>query len=131
MASKLSDAPMSAVLPATDLVRARDFYERVLGLKVEDAIQDAPGAGFFVEAGKGTRTLVYETTASHGEATAAGFVVDDIDAVVADLRSRGVVFQDYDMPMLKTVDGIADLGPMGRAAWFMDSEGNAINVAQM
>lgn len=128
MRSKLQDAPFSVVLPATDIKRAHDFYQQVLGLEVEDA---PASGGFFVVAGKGTRALVYETTAPHGQATAAGFVVDDIDAAVADLRSRGVDFQDYDMPQMKTVNGIADLGPMGRAAWFMDSEGNTINIAQM
>lgn len=128
MASRLNEAPMSVVLPATDIKRARDFYERVLGLAIEDG--PMPG-GFFVAAGKGTRALVYETAATHGTATAAGFLVDDIEAVVADLRGRGVVFEEYDMPQIKTVNGIADLGPMGRGAWFMDSEGSTLNIAQM
>lgn len=128
MASRLNEAPMSVVLPATDIKRARDFYERVLELKIEDG--PMPG-GFFVLAGMGTRALVYETAATHGTATAAGFLVDDIDAVVADLRSRGVRFEEYDMAQIKTVNGIADLGPMGRSAWFMDSEGNTLNIAQM
>lgn len=127
-ASKLASAVLSAVLPASDIKRAHGFYADVLGLEVEDM---PVAGGFLVHAGKGSSALVYETTASHGDATAAGFLVDDVVAVVEDLRARGVVFEEYDMPMLKTVDGIADMGPMGKGAWFKDSEGNTINIAQM
>jgi predicted enzyme related to lactoylglutathione lyase len=126
--SRLATGAMSAVLPAKDLKRARDYYERVLGIEVEDA----PALmGFMGHAGNGTQFLVYETTASHGTATAAAFIVDDLKAVVAELRDRGVRFEDYDMPGMKTVDGIADMGPGGLGAWFMDSEGNTLSIAQM
>ena len=119
---------MSAVLPSSDLRRARDYYERVVGVEVEDA---PPLRGFMGHAGNGTRFLVYETTASHGDATAATFVVDDLETVMHELRDRGVVFEEYDLPGVKTVKGVLDMGPTGKSAWFKDSEGNTINVAQM
>jgi catechol 2,3-dioxygenase-like lactoylglutathione lyase family enzyme len=64
--------------------------------------------------------------------------VDDIDATVAQLRARGVVFEEYDLPGLKTVDGIAEVagnypsrGGIGeKAAWFRDSEGNLLGIGQ-
>jgi predicted enzyme related to lactoylglutathione lyase len=125
--SLIATAPVYAVLPAKDATRARDFYERVAGLETMDA--SGPGM-FMVIGGKGTQFLVYETEATN-TATAASFVVDDVEAAVHDLRARGVVFMDYDMPGLKTVDGITEMGPMGRAAWFTDTEGNAISIVQM
>jgi hypothetical protein len=64
--------------------------------------------------------------------------VDDLEAVVAELRRRGVVFEEYDLPGLKTVNGIAEVegnypsrGGVGeRAAWFRDSEGNVLGIGQ-
>jgi hypothetical protein len=58
-----------------------------------------------------------------------GFLVDDIEATVKDLKSKGVVFEDYDFPSLKTVGGIADRGDM-KVAWFKDSEGNMLGMSQ-
>ena len=60
----------------------------------------------------------------------AGFQVTDVEAEVRDLRAKGVAFEEYNLPGLKTVDGIADAGGM-KAAWFKDSEGNIIGLAQM
>jgi hypothetical protein len=57
-------------------------------------------------------------------------VVDDIEAEVAGLRARGVVFEEYNLPGLKTVDGIANTNA-GRAAWFKDSEGNILGLIQL
>jgi predicted enzyme related to lactoylglutathione lyase len=128
VATRLTGASFFPVLAATDIARARKFYSETLGLSVEDA--PIPGQ-FFVNAAGGTRGLVYETTAPHGQNTAATFLVGDLAAVVSELRGRGVVFEEYDMPQMKTVDGIVDMGPMGKAAWFMDSEGNTLNIAQM
>ena len=59
-----------------------------------------------------------------------GFLVPDVATEVAELKSRGVVFEEYDMPGLKTVDGIAEIGP-SKAAWFKDSEGNVLGVVQL
>lgn len=125
--SVLMMAPASAVLPAQDAARAKEFYEATLGLEVE-----SPTPGYvMVHAGEGTQFLLYQTPLRPTEATNLAFRVSDIRAAMTELRGRGVKFEDYDMPGLKTVDGVADFGDMGLGAWFKDSEGNMINVVQM
>lgn len=126
--SRIATAPMYAVLPATDIQRARDFWERVAGLEVAEEPMEG---SFFVKAGQGTKFMVYETQAASAEATVASFVVEDLDSAMNELRERGVRFEDYDMPNLKTKGGVVDMGTQGRAAWFKDSEGNTINLAEM
>lgn len=124
--SKLSTAPAYPVLPAEDLERARRFYAETLGLPIEDM-----GDGQFIAtAGSGTRILVYARPRTTAEHTVVTFVVDDLHAVMADLAGRGVVFEEYDLPGLKTVDGVATMGTE-LGAWFVDSEGNILNIAQM
>ena len=67
-----------------------------------------------------------------------GWEVDDIDATVRELRDRGVVFEEYDFPGIRTEDGIADIegnypskGGIGeRAVWFRDSEGNLLGIGE-
>ncbi|MHB1341862.1 MAG: VOC family protein [Coriobacteriia bacterium] len=124
--SRLSTAPASAVLPAEDLERARTFYTETLGLPVIDM----PGDQFMISAGAGTRVLVYHRPRTVAEHTVLTFIVDDIHATMSDLMSRSVVFEDYDLPDLKTVDGVAE-SETEHAAWFRDTEGNIINIAQM
>jgi hypothetical protein len=58
------------------------------------------------------------------------FMADDIDALVRDLKSRGVRFEEYNSASLRTVDGVADIG-YARAAWFKDSEGNLLGIGQV
>jgi len=126
--SRVATAPFSAVLPAKDIKRARDFWERVVGVEMSDM----PAPGYLMgKAGKGTQFLIYETPLAPTEATTAAFIVDDLDAVMTELRQRGLTFLEYDMPGLKTVNGVVEMGEMGRGAWFKDSEGNTINLAQM
>jgi catechol 2,3-dioxygenase-like lactoylglutathione lyase family enzyme len=123
----LADCAVHPTLPVQDLARARSFYEDVLGLK---AASETPG-GIFFDAGAGTRVaVVLSQGASSGSHTQAGWAVSDIAAEVAELRSKGVVFEEYDFPSLKTVDGIADV-PAGRAAWFKDPEGNLHGMVQL
>lgn len=126
--SSLAAAPFSVVLPARDLKRARDYWEKVVGVEIMDA--PAPGA-LMGKAGMGTQFLMYETTLEPTKATAAAFIVADLAATMVELRARGMVFMDYDLPGIKTVNGVAEMGPMGSAAWFVDSEGNTINIVQM
>ena len=114
------------VLPAEDMARAKAFYTGKLGLSV--MFESESGAAF--QAPDGTGVFVYpheRTLATH---TAAAFVVDDVTAVVRELRGRGVTFEDYDLPGLKTVDGIAELEGV-KSAWLVDSEGNIIAINQM
>ncbi|HCO02029.1 MAG TPA: glyoxalase [Actinobacteria bacterium] len=122
----LENYPVHSTVPAADLERAKAFYADKLGLEPKD---EQPG-GIWYEAG-GIRFLLYPTpSAGTAQNTAIGFAVDDIEKVVAELKDRGVVFEEYDFPGLKTVDSIADTGPI-RAAWFKDSEGNIIGVVQL
>jgi catechol 2,3-dioxygenase-like lactoylglutathione lyase family enzyme len=111
--------------PAADLERATRFYTERLGLtpisRNDTAVQFRSG---------GIRFGIYQTdhagTAQH---TLGAWEVDDIEEAVDELRSRGVVFEEYDFPGLKTVGGIADMGSE-RGAWFRDSEGNILALAQ-
>ncbi len=120
----LADYPVYATLPTADLGRLRRFYEDVLGLKVR---LDTP-AGIYYDAGGGT---FFAVTRSSGKATGShtqmAFRLTNIEREVADLRRRGVVFEEYETP--KTVDGIADMG-VGRAAWLKDPDGNLIGMIQ-
>jgi catechol 2,3-dioxygenase-like lactoylglutathione lyase family enzyme len=114
-----------ASLPAADLERAARFYTEILGLTPlshnDEAVEFRSGS---------TKFGVYKTDyAGSAEHTLAAWEVDDIEEAVDDLRSRGVVFEEYDFPGLKTVAGIADMGSQ-RGAWFKDSEGNILALAQ-
>lgn len=124
----LRDATINVDIPVLDFRRAKHFYEGVLGFEVHE-VEGVPGNGWF-EAGKGTMAYLYERGPSHAEHTLATFLVDDIDGTVKTLRDHGIVFEDYDLPGIKTVDGVATTGPM-RAAWFKDSEGNILSVSEV
>jgi predicted enzyme related to lactoylglutathione lyase len=125
--SVLATAPAAAVLIASDARRAWGFYHDTLGLDTE-WVPDLPGA-FMAQAGEGTTFLVYEGTARAGENTVMGFTVPDLDAAIADLRARGVTFEEYDLPGLKTVNGVASMGNQ-KSSWFKDTEGNIVSVNQ-
>lgn len=115
-----------ATLPAKDLDRARTFYAERLGL---DATSETETGIHFVVGGTKFRLFRSGGSAS-GSHTQLALMVNDIHAQVRVLRDRGVSFEEYDYPNLKTVDGIADLG-YARAAWFKDSEGNLLGIAQL
>ena len=122
----LSDAPVAPALPASDLARARAFYEQKLELSV---VEENPGEVTFA-CGGGTVLFVYPSEfAGTNHATAAGFRVADLDAAMARMRDRGVVFEDYDLPGLTTVDGVATFEG-GRGAFFKDTEGNILALTQ-
>lgn len=124
----LDSAPVSAVLPATDLARAKDFYQNKLGLKPMPMSVDDPA---IFMAGEGTSLVLYHRSEpTKAEHTVAGFRVADVAQTIKDLEAKGVVFEDYDMPGLKTVDHIMDYGT-AKSAWFKDSEGNIIAINQM
>ena len=123
----LGDAPVVGILPATDLERARGFW-KALGVREvwhDDQMQEA-----LFEAGRGTLFDVYERAdPTRAEHTVLGFDVPDLDVAMSDMRERGVRFEDYDLPHLKTVNGVAEMGD-ARAAWFRDTEGNIIMVGE-
>lgn len=119
--------PTHTTLPVADMERAKAFYSEKLGLS--PASETA--AGVFYEVGGGTRFVLYPTpNTARGGHTQIGFASRDLEADVAALRARGVAFEEYDFPGLKTVDGIAETGP-ARAAWFKDSEGNMVGLVQL
>lgn len=123
----LTAARCYATMPASDLDRARHFYEEVLGL---EPARVTPAGVFYALAG-GTQMLVFPSSGrSSGDHTQMGFRVDDLDAEIADLRLRGVTFETYDFPGFDPGTNIAT-SPGGRSAWFRDTEGNLIGVVQM
>jgi catechol 2,3-dioxygenase-like lactoylglutathione lyase family enzyme len=121
-------------LPAQDLGRARRFYAEKLGL---EPVDERPG-GLLYRCAGGEFALFASAGRPSGEHTQMAWEVDDIDATIAELRERGVVFEDVDVPGLRTVDGIAEVegnypskGAVGeRAVWFRDSEGNLLGIGQ-
>jgi catechol 2,3-dioxygenase-like lactoylglutathione lyase family enzyme len=128
------DAKVATRLPAQDLDRARAFYFEKLGL---EPAEERPG-GLLYRVG-GTEFGLFESAGEpSGAHTQMAWEVDDIDGVVAELRGRGVVFEEYDVPGLTTVDGIAEVegnypskgGKGERAAWFRDSEGNMLGMGE-
>jgi catechol 2,3-dioxygenase-like lactoylglutathione lyase family enzyme len=120
----LQDCPMYAYLPAKDLARARRFYEDKLGFKPK---AESPGGVFYEFAGR-TAAFLYPTpNAGTSKASQAFWQVQDVEQSVADLKSRGVEFEIYDMPGQK--DGIVTAGG-AKAAWFKDSEGNILALIQ-
>jgi catechol 2,3-dioxygenase-like lactoylglutathione lyase family enzyme len=130
----LANARLANRLPAQDLERARAFYAEKLGL---EPVEERPGGLRYVCA-SGEFALFQSTGRASGEHTQMGWEVDDIDATVRELRARGVVFEEYDFPGLKTVDGIAHIegnypskGIGERAAWFRDSEGNMLGIGEI
>ena len=115
-------------LPASDLDRAMKWYADNLGLKPTEV--DAMGGARY-ESG-GARFLLYPSAfAGTNQATAASFAVEDFDAAMAQLRSAGVVFEEFDFEEMKTVDGVLTTPDGNKGAWFKDSEGNILAIATM
>jgi catechol 2,3-dioxygenase-like lactoylglutathione lyase family enzyme len=129
----LKDGSVATRLPAQDLERARAFYAEKLGL---EPIEEREGGLRYVCAA-GEFALFESAGTASGKHTQMGWEVDDIETTVRELRARGVVFEEYDFPGLKTVEGIADIdgnypskGSGERGAWFRDSEGNMLGIGQ-
>jgi predicted enzyme related to lactoylglutathione lyase len=123
----LKENDLMAVLPAKDLARAKQFYDEVLGLEPPEVMDDE---NLLYRSGNGTAFLLYKSDyAGTAKNTQMGWGTDNIEAEVDDLRGRGVVFEEYDLPGLKTENGIAT-STAGKAAWFTDTEGNILNLFQ-
>lgn len=122
----LQKSPMYAYIPAKDVARARRFYEQKLGFEVKQELGDD---AVIYECGAGTACFLYETpNAGTSRASQAFWHVADIEREVAELKSRGVPLEDYDMPG-KDANGIVTASG-AKAAWFKDSEGNIMAIIQ-
>jgi catechol 2,3-dioxygenase-like lactoylglutathione lyase family enzyme len=126
----LVDAEIAAIVPVSDVDKAVDFYGGTLGLKLDVRRDDlAKNREAEFRAGSG-KLVVYESVAAgQSRGTLAAFRVSDLHSVVTRLRDQGVVFEEYDLPDLKTEDGIASIGDL-RAAWARDPDGNIIAFEQ-
>jgi catechol 2,3-dioxygenase-like lactoylglutathione lyase family enzyme len=129
----LAESDVATRLPARDLARARRFYAEKLGL---EPIEERPG-GLRYQCRSGGFALFESAGSASGTHTQMAWKVGDIEATVAALRMRGVVFEEYDLPGLKTVNGIATIegnypsnGIGERGAWFKDSEGNLLSLGE-
>lgn len=120
-----SDTRVTAMIPAQDVERAVRWYEEKLGFKA--ARKDEYGATY---AFNGVSAFLYKSDyAGTAEHTLLSFDTSNLAADMADLRGRGVVFLDYDLPDLKTENGVADFGPV-KNAWARDSEGNILGFVE-
>jgi catechol 2,3-dioxygenase-like lactoylglutathione lyase family enzyme len=122
----LGDHSTHTTIPVKDLSRAREWYEEKLGVK---PVRELPG-GLMYEGAQGSRFLLYPSpNAGQAPQTVMGFGTSDIDTDVRELKSHGVVFEEYDSPDLKTIGGISTREP--RAAWFKDCDGNILGIIQL
>jgi catechol 2,3-dioxygenase-like lactoylglutathione lyase family enzyme len=124
----LGERKISAVLCSTDLEKSEAFYGSTLGLKLSpETIKNH----LLFECGDGTTLLVYGRPAPNAaDHTQVRFWSSDVEADVRDLVAKGVVFEDYDFPTLKTVDGVATTPGIGKSAWFKDPDGNTLALFQ-
>jgi len=122
----LSTSQIVAYVPVAELARARKFYEEKLGFRPIDTSE----VGVMYESGKGSRFFAYKSAgAGTNKASTAFWDVPNLEAEMADLKKRGVVFEEYNTPGFKTVNGVAT-GGGAKTAWFKDSEGNILAVSQ-
>jgi catechol 2,3-dioxygenase-like lactoylglutathione lyase family enzyme len=129
----LEESNVATRLPARDLRRARKFYSEKLGL---EPLEERPG-GLRYRGGNNFFVLFESAGEASGSHTQMGWEVADIEVAVAALKARGVVFEEYDLPGLKTVNGIAKIagnypskGVGEKGSWFKDSEGNLLSIGQ-
>jgi catechol 2,3-dioxygenase-like lactoylglutathione lyase family enzyme len=123
----LADLEVHPTLPAADMQRVKKFYAEKLGM---EPAQEFPDGSVFYQC-KGTFFMVYPSQyAGTAQNTAMEFTTTNIERDMQELRAKGVVFEEYDFPDFKTVNGVAAFGDM-KAAWFKDSEGNILALGQM
>lgn len=129
----LQNSDVAARIPAQDLARAKSFYSSKLGF---EPAEERPG-GLRYKCGSGYFVLFQSSGSASGSHTQMAWEVDDLEETMGELRRRGVVFEEYDLPGLKTVNGIVEVkgnypskGAGERGAWFRDSEGNLLGIGQ-
>jgi catechol 2,3-dioxygenase-like lactoylglutathione lyase family enzyme len=122
----LSDAEVGASIAVKDVEAAKGWYDKTLGLTPEREADD----GIYYRCAGGSSFFIYPSSfAGTAKNTVAGFRVKDLDREMEELRSRGVTFEEYDFPGLKTENGVASFEG-GRGAWFKDPDGNIFAVTQ-
>jgi catechol 2,3-dioxygenase-like lactoylglutathione lyase family enzyme len=120
-------ATVHGTIAVSDLDRARKFYEGMLGFQVKDERSD----GVRYEDAAGHYFLIYPSQfAGTDKSTRISFEVSDVEKAAAELRERGVVFEEYDLPGIKTVDGIAEIQGV-KGGWFKDPDGNILALAEL
>ena len=123
----LDEYPVYAVLAITDLERSKRWYEEKLGLKPKDEME----GGAWYESGEGgCFFLALSGSAGTAKNTVAGWTVKGIESVMEKLRERGVEFEEYDMPGIKTENGLMVSGPF-KAAWFKDPDANVLEISEV
>ena len=113
-------------IPVVDLPRAKTFYQDKLELNLLQEMED----GLIFEGGNDTKLYLYKRPPTKADHTIASFEVDDLESEVRTLQSKGVVFEEYNTPTIKTVNGIATHEHY-KSAWFKDTEGNILAINQM
>jgi catechol 2,3-dioxygenase-like lactoylglutathione lyase family enzyme len=120
-------ATAHATVAVSDLAKAKKFYEGTLGLEVLDDRSD----GTRYKDPSGSWFLVYPSQfAGTAQSTYMSFEVADVQKAVDELRERGVTFEEYDLPGLKTVNGIAEIQGV-KGAWFKDPDGNILSIGEL
>jgi len=122
----LADYAPVPTLAVTDLKRAREFYEGVLGFTPGSEVAD----GVFYAAGSGSFFVYPSGYAGTNKATAVSFQVPEgaFDAEVGALRDKGISFQTFEMEGIAWEDGVATFEGAFRSVWFADPDGNILNV---
>jgi len=122
---RLTEAKVEPAIAVTDMDRAKQFYEGKLGLS--DGSDEEDG-GHTYPCGDGSQIHIFPSpNAGKSDNTLAGWAVDDVEATVEELSSRGVAFEQYGEPLSTDERGIAEL-PGGRGAWFKDPDGNILGL---
>jgi catechol 2,3-dioxygenase-like lactoylglutathione lyase family enzyme len=124
----LSDSPVMPTIPVTDINRAIDFYANKLGLKRSSMAVEKDSALF--DAGKGTMLYLYQRPPSKAEHTLASFQVENLEKIMEELLGRGVMFEHYDMPGLKTDEKGVVVSEGMKACWFKDPDGNILGIVE-
>lgn len=126
--SMLSSGTVVAMVAVSDRERGKQFYGETLGLELTE---ESPGATIYTVGGG--QLIVYASdTAGTGDATAAAFIVDDVDATVEDLKAKGLSFERYEIPGVDSSSDVHTIdmgdGSLHKAAWFKDPDGNILGL---
>ena len=122
----LGDKKTYAMIPVSDIDRAKHFYSETLGIHADMVTE-----GGVMYASGGTQFFVYPSRHKASGHTQMSWQVPDIKTAVADLKAKGIKFEEFDLPGIKSVDGIVQSGPKVWTAWFKDPDGNLLGLTQI